>query len=259
MIFITSFTILVLLTGFVVKGIQSDLPEEDEIAAIVIADSLWVYDQDRDQSIEIDDLELGDDFGPVALYESREAIEILLAMNSSIYENATYHSWVNMNFIYYLKNGDIVRRYFTLEPRYEGNENEELDVYAGQLMLLEEHQLLKYPFIFDDNYAQKFEGGLLRIHNEEGTATVLLDTLTLQELTKNLRLDYESAAGNWDVSLHSIIYNNRLGLPYPIKGDVDYEYNYFNIEIVNGTNRSEYFDIPPNYIFTRDYLEQFID
>lgn len=268
-VFMAIFFTIVLIAGFSVKHFESKIPDLEDIEAVVMTDSTWVYFDKLDKSISVINLSYEDALAyNVSMYEDEKNIKLITDIHRSILENDNYQYYANVNIIYYLKNGKQVKRYFRLEPNDRQPFNTELDDIAEIFEETDEFKSFVMPYVYDEKYAQNFIDGQIWVDTSIGQKHLLITP----ELNEGLRIaiekDIEEAVKN-PTSFHSLNYDSHYGY-YNSKRNMTYEtveeeavtdsvediyYEYTSIRISSLEEDVIYLNLDIGFRHTYDYIK----
>lgn len=150
--FILVFLTFVGISNITAGKFVSKLPQIDEVEAVYLDRSTYIYSQEyrtgwNIYNISLKELEEKTD---VALYRDRENIENIINFHKEATEEQDYYYSADFNIVYFYKDGQTLSRYYKFKK--EDGTYTEKDKYLSEIIKSDEFKINKMPFIYDENY-----------------------------------------------------------------------------------------------------------
>jgi hypothetical protein len=259
-VFLVIFILFVMILGFALKQFEKNIPESDEIHAILVTNSRWFYDADLDKEYKLQDLTSDmDHIEGLMIFKDQEGIELIRDLHESIVNNPSYHSYVDFNIIYELKDGSRTRRYFHLEP-YERPLNDDLDTLANALEIIDEYRLQKLPFVYDTEFALSFVNKRIRISTNNNEYYLIASEEMIYDLMEYLKMDIEAHIEETTITLSDVVYSWYTPYAIGVGNDYGEDYGtYISLSFGDKEREYQYLDLPSYFVNTRAYVESLIE
>lgn len=272
-IFMTLFIGFVLASGLVTKQYENKIPDISEIEGIIINGNQGIYIQEKEEYVNISDMELSfEKYDDVVIYKSDKAKKAILDIHKAILEDNSYERYLNLNIIYFLKDGIKFKRYYQLgenryyEPVYSEDEkekimNDKLNNAARRLEVTDEFKEEVLKFIYNDNYSEGFHNKKITLNN----TIVRFTKEDIIDLRNALKKDVEINRLEKELSMFYILSNNTENYLNQYTYNMEKYYienrevyvEKMNIVFDQENEKTYYFSIPISFNNTNEFLKKF--
>lgn len=272
-IFMTLFIGFVLASGLVTKQYENKIPDISEIEGIIINGNQGIYIQEKEEYVNISDMELSfEKYDDVVIYKSDKAKKAILDIHKAILEDNSYERYLNLNIIYFLKDGIKFKRYYQLgenryyEPVYSEDEkekitNDKLNNAARRLEVTDEFKEEVLKFIYNDNYSEGFHNKKITLNN----TIVRFTKEDIIDLRNALKKDVEINRLEKELSMFYILSNNTENYLNQYTYNMEKYYienrevyvEKMNIVFDQENEKTYYFSIPIPFNNTNEFLKKF--
>lgn len=259
-VFMIVFMGLVSGMGMAVKSTEKDVPNVEDIKEIYISDNSWIYIEELDRGFQIYNLEYGKimKYG-IFLYESNESIEAITDLHKSIVNNPNYNRNIQLNIIYFLKDGSRINKYFELGST-DDKRNESLDQIAKNLELSEEYKNYTMPFLFDSSYEKEINRITINYDNFKTQKRIVLEKESFNEFLETYKTDIEYMIENDENSFTNLSFRSKefnfWNRSLEPKSDKKEEL-YISFEMNFEDNSISTFQIPVYFTNTMNLIENY--
>lgn len=253
-VFMSIFLSLIFIISFYIKTFNDEVPEFDDLKSVLITNNGNFYNEDEYLSIVELNSENYGDFNLVA-YESEASIKAILKIHEWILEKKSGNLYSDVNIIYEFKDGSYDKNFYYV--RNYGDELDDAMYQEGVYELIDslEYKMMKFPFVYDDAFAEDFVGGVLSYVDEKGTLSVTLDIEKLTELRTALQIDTDRRINLRDyINTYAPVWDNYSSTfdDYDVYGN-ESKPTYFNV--FNGNEQKAYVNLTKDYVETHKVLE----
>ncbi len=271
-IFMTMFIGFVFVGGVVTKQYENKIPNINEIEGVVISNDNGIYIEEKEEYVKYYDIDISfEKYDDIVIYKSDEAKKAIIDIHKAILENDSYERYLNVNIVYFLKDGSEFKRYYRLgenryyEPDHTKEEreiitNDKLNDAAKNLVSTDEFKEKVLKFIYDDIYSENFTNGKTMINGNE----IEFTKKDIVNLRNALKEDIEKNIVEKDLSMLFALVNNTENYlnkysynmeKYDENRDVYIER--MNITFDQGSKRTHYYTIPSFFNNTMEFLKKF--
>jgi hypothetical protein len=274
-VFMTIFISFVLISGMITKHYESYIPNLEDIEGVLITNRQYFYNEDSDHHYTLSDIEISmNEYDETTIYASEEAIEAICSIHKTILNDDTYNRYASVNIVYFLNDGNKIRRYYRLDNVYGISDEEideeinlDIDEAAHRLELTREYKYEVLKFIYDDDYSKSWQNKEVSFsYKMVQNKKVFLTQNDILDLREALKKDLEEYTNGSHSNLLVVLSQNNnyfhdfdYYLNTPDKETKDYYDDVLYVEFESGSANNESYFIPDNFINTRTILKKYTE
>lgn len=255
-VFMILFVGMVLLAGGITKTIEKNIPEISEIEEVLIISQDYVYVGENENYKAIQDLDLEAvrkyDISTFKLDSNKE---LITDIHRTIVDNPNYKNYLNLNIVYFLKDGSQINRYFDLNYNNDKT-NVELNDLLFKLLQTDEHKKIVCPILYDDVYRNKQFDFSLNVNGDNINMDLILTAELFEEFVTAMKKDLHESTVVGDVNYVQLGHENDQ-YNFSVRKDLNEvkEYDYLFIRLNYGNGKYQSYDISYNFDHTREFLK----